>query len=160
VSSQLEKDLVRAEEEGAEAELLFRRLESSMGLAHSLEGRALICLRERDTARAALYLSEALALLQGPEQAGCLAHVLEAAATLCAHIDLRTEAVDLLDTAEQLRRDAGQAHRPWELRSRGIAAEILATHDIVPSGSERGGLDVASAAAHAIDLLGSVDARS
>ncbi len=44
VSSQLEPDVARAEALVAESEVLFRSIESPFGLAHQLEGRALIAL--------------------------------------------------------------------------------------------------------------------
>ncbi|HEY6427466.1 MAG TPA: AAA family ATPase, partial [Acidimicrobiales bacterium] len=85
VSSQLELDADRADALAGEAEALFREIGAPFGLAHALEGRALIALRRNDTGLAARYLTEALGLLSKPDEPACTAHVIEAIATLLSY---------------------------------------------------------------------------
>jgi len=77
------------------------------------------------------------------------------ATTLAAEVnrlELRAEAIELLSAAEQLRHESGQGHRPWELRSRDLATQLLSAEDIDHRPAERT-LDFAAATARASRLL-------
>ncbi len=119
VQSQLEPDVADAESKARESEAMFRAIDSPFGLAHCLEGRALISLRRGETACAAECLEQVVPLLADSAEQGCLAHTLEAVASLLIQSDRRADAALLLGAAEDLRMRSGHTHRPWELRSRG-----------------------------------------
>jgi predicted ATPase/class 3 adenylate cyclase len=124
-ASQLDVDAERADAHAAEAETLFRRLDSPVGLAHTLEGRALICMPRQNDVAAATYLVEALDLLENSDHPGCTAHTLDAAALLLAGLGQSGDAQRLLHAAEELRRVSGEGSRPWELRSRASAERLV-----------------------------------
>jgi predicted ATPase/class 3 adenylate cyclase len=130
ITSQLEPDAGAADELAAEGETVFRAIDSPFGLAHCLEGRALICLRLGETARAAAYLHEAIPIVAEGAEQGCTAHALEAVASLMTHLDQRADAAMLLGAAEELRHRSGHVHRPWELSSRDHAESMLAGDDL------------------------------
>ena len=130
VTSQLEPDLDLADAQAAESEALFRDVGALFGLAHGLEGRALVCVRRNELERAAAFLAEAIPILADSGEQGCLAHGLEAAAALMSVVDERVAAAVVLGAAEELRRRSGHAHRPWEMRSRAAAEEALAGDDL------------------------------
>jgi hypothetical protein len=130
ITSQLEPDAGAADELAAEGETVFRAIDSTFGLAHCLEGRALICLRLGETARAAAYLHEAIPIVAEGAEQGCTAHALEAVASLMTHLDQRADAAMLLGAAEELRHRSGHVHRPWELSSRDHAESVLAGDDL------------------------------
>ncbi len=155
VASQLEDDIDVADASAAEAERLFRRISAPFGLAHDLEGRALICIQRNDSAGAARYLGEALELFVDSGERGCIAHVLEATAAWLALGDRPDDALELLAAAEELRIDSGQAHRPWELRTRASSRRLLADRgiDVDAVGPVGSALDFATAAARAARLL-------
>jgi non-specific serine/threonine protein kinase len=160
VSSQLEPDVTRAEALATESEELFRTIESPFGLGHELEGRALIALRGGDPTRAAGYLREALHLLSDGTDQGCTAHVIEAVASLVSSLGHGRDAALLLGAAEELRRTSGQAHRPWELRSRELAEQALAVGDFDDARSEGRQLDFQKAVGVANALLNRPDSES
>ena len=138
VRSQLEPDVERAEALAAESEALFRAIGAPFGLAHGLEGRALICLRRNEPAHAVVCLSEAIPIYAGSVELGCLAHALEAVAALLTQLDERRGAAFLLGGAEELRTKSGHAHRPWELRSRDLAEVLLVASDELSAERESG----------------------
>ena len=137
VTSQLEPDVERAEAQAAESEALFRTIGAPFGLAHSLEGRALIYLQRNDSAHAVVCLSESIPIYAGSVELGCLAHALEAVAAVLTQLNERRGAAFLLGGAEELRTKSGHAHRPWELHSRDLAEEMLAS-DEMEAERERG----------------------
>ena len=92
---------------------LFRRQGSPFGLAHALEGRALVGLVEDRPAEAIAPLEEALTLLAALGNRGCVAHALEAAAAVVAGRGGRLDAARLMGAAASLRSEVGQDHRPW-----------------------------------------------
>jgi predicted ATPase len=153
VTSQREDDADRAEAQASESEALFRAIGAPFGLAHCLEGRALIRLRGNDPARAAVYLSEAIPLLADSADSGCLAHGLEAVAALLTQLDERREAAFLLGSAEELREKSGHIHRPWELHGRGLAEGALASDDLEADRAAGRAADPDALVAHARDLL-------
>src|SRR5262249_54854198 len=130
VTSQLQPDLDLADAQAAESEALFRKIGASFGLAHGLEGRALVCVRRNEPDRAAAFLAEAIPILADSGEQGCLAHGLEAAAALISVGNERVAAAIVLGAAEELRRRSGHAHRPWEMRGRAAAEEALAGDDL------------------------------
>ncbi|MDQ1511845.1 MAG: hypothetical protein QOG50_3689, partial [Actinomycetota bacterium] len=157
VASQLDVDLGPAEVRATEAETLFREISSPFGLAHALEGRALISLRGNDPVGAAVFLRESLMLLSDPTEQGCTAHVIEAIASLLMQCELRRDGAVLLGAAEELRRASGHAHRPWELRSRQHVEQMLAADDFDDAQTEGRALDFDAAisrAAHLLDRAG------
>jgi predicted ATPase/class 3 adenylate cyclase len=154
VASQLEPDLDLALEHAARSEEGFRELDSPFGLAHLLEGRALIEVRRERPYAALPYADEALALLSGPEEPGCTAHVIEAVATVLSRIDRRDEAARLLGAADTLRRTSGHSHRPWELRARDLAEEELRGTPFDDARAVGRGLGLDEAVAYARAVLG------
>jgi predicted ATPase len=159
VTSQLESDVRRAHAYAAESEALFRSLDSPFGLAHNLEGRALICIRDGETSDAGRYLSEALAIFVGADEQGCTAHCLEAIATLLASDGLVSEAREMLRAAEAVRRDTGHTHRPWELRSRVLAEQLLPA-DLDDTGRTDRDMSVTAVTSRAAQLLDATLART
>jgi predicted ATPase len=153
VASQLDRDSDQADARAVEAEVLFRDIAAPFGLAHALEGRALIALRRHDTRLAAEHLTEALRLLSGGDQPGCTAHVIEATASLLSQRELRTDAAVLLAAAERLRQSSGHAHRPWELRGRDLAEHMLATSQLDDARTLGEGLDFTSTIEYATRAL-------
>ena len=154
VASQLEPDLGSADALSSEADALFRELGSPFGLAHNLEGRAIIAMRRNDMASAASWLIEALNLLSDPSHSGCTAHVLEGAASLLTQLERRPDAALLLGAAETLRLSSGHEHRPWELRNRELAERSLAGDDLAEARNEGRALDSESAIRRAASMLG------
>ena len=130
VTSQLEPDAHLADAQAAESEAMFRVVGAAFGLAHGLEGRALVAIRLDDPGRAAGYLSEAIPVFADDVEHGCLAHAIEAAAALLTYVGARADAAVLLGAGEELRIRGGHTHRPWELRSRELAEELLAQEDL------------------------------
>ncbi|MDQ1449421.1 MAG: hypothetical protein QOC79_2392 [Actinomycetota bacterium] len=153
VSSQLDLDVESAGARATESEALFREISSPFGLAHALEGKALVSLRRNDTVGAATSLRESLELFSDPADQGCTAHVIEAIASLLLQRDLRADGALLLGAAEALRRASGEAHRPWELRSRNHAEELLGDADIVGARHDGRALDFDAAIARAANML-------
>ena len=79
--------------------------------------------------------------------------MVEAIASLLLQRELRSEAALLLGAAEELRRQSGDAHRPWELRSRQRAEQMLADDEIDGALTEGRSLDFDAAIARAMHLL-------
>jgi predicted ATPase/class 3 adenylate cyclase len=153
VTSQLEPDARLADAQAGESEAMFREVGAAFGLAHGLEGRALIGLRLHEPRRSASYLAEAIPVLAESIEHGCLAHAIEAAASLMIDVDARADAALLLGAAEELRIRAGHTHRPWELRSRERAKELLAGDDIEAEQEAGRAMEVDALVAHALRLL-------
>jgi predicted ATPase/class 3 adenylate cyclase len=153
VSSQLELDDELAVSQATEAEVLLRAIGASFGLAHALEGRALVCLRVDDIITAAGCLSEALRLFATADERGCTAHGMEAIAALLAQEGQRAEAFELLAIAQHLRSDSGQAHRPWELRTLEMARELLSSDGTEVEELVGSALDFQAAVARAIHFV-------
>jgi hypothetical protein len=156
VSSQLEPNDELAGAQAAEAETLLRGLGASFALAHALEGRALVCLRVDDRITAASCLSEALQLFASAGERGCTAHGMEAIAALLAQEGQREEAFEMLAMAQYLRSESGQAHRPWELRTRELARGLLSSDGTEVEDWVGSGMDFQAATARAIHLVDSV----
>jgi hypothetical protein len=153
VTSQLEPDPRLADALAVESEAMFREVGAAFGLAHVLEGRALIGLRLDASGRAAGYLAEAIPVFADSIEQGCLAHAIEAAASLMINLDAHADAALLLGAAEELRIRAGHTHRPWELRSRERAEEKLAGEDIEAELEAGRAMDVDALIAHTLRLL-------
>jgi predicted ATPase/DNA-binding XRE family transcriptional regulator len=120
VASLRSADLAIATQMAAEAEDLLRRTGHTMGVAHAGEGRGIIAFESGELARAAASITDAIELFASYGNIGCTAHALESAAVVIAapgHGDAGL-AVELLAAADQLRRQSGQGHRPWEIRAR------------------------------------------
>jgi hypothetical protein len=156
VSSQLEPDDELAGVQAAEAVVLLRGLGASFALAHALEGRALVSLRLDDRTTAANCLAEALQLFASADERGCTAHGMEAIAALLAQDGQRDEAFEMLAVAHYLRNESGQAHRPWELRTRELARGLLSSGGAEVEDLVGSGLDFQSATARAIHLVDTV----
>lgn len=153
IASQLEPDVAAADALSGEADALFRELASPFGLAHNLEGRAIIALKHQDTTSAAPLLAEAMQLVSDPSHGGCAAHVLDAVAALLTQLDRRVDAALLLGAAESLRLNSGDAYRPWELRSRELAERTLASDDLDGARDEGRSLNLESALRRAARML-------
>jgi hypothetical protein len=94
----------------------FRTIGASFGLAHALEGRALIELRNGRNDSAVPYIRESLELFSASGNAGCMAHCLEAVAACLAGAGSLNQAAEILSAADTFRAVTGHAHRPWELK--------------------------------------------
>jgi len=113
-------DLAAAKEMAAEADDLLRRVGHPMGVAHAAEGRGIIAFESGELAQAAASITDAIELFASYGNIGCTAHALEAAAVVIGapgHGDASV-AIELLAAADELRRQSGQGHRPWEIRAR------------------------------------------
>jgi predicted ATPase/class 3 adenylate cyclase len=113
-------DLDRASAMAAEADSLLRRSGSPVGIAHNVEGRAIIAYDRGQLEMAAGFAVEAITLFSGSFNYGCMAHALEVAAVVVAGVNADSEDVvaELLSAAQMLREKSGQGHRPWEVRAR------------------------------------------
>jgi len=130
---------------------LFRRQGSPFGLAHALEGRALVGLVEDRPAEAIAPLEEALTLLAALGNRGCVAHALEAAAAVVAGRG-RLDAARLMGAAASLRSEVGQDHRPWERE--GLRRTEAALRD---GGADPVAVDLAIADGRDLTLAEAVD---
>jgi predicted ATPase/class 3 adenylate cyclase len=120
VASLRSADLAAAKEMAAEADDLLRRVGAPMGVAHNAEGRGIIAFESGELGDAANFLTDAIEAFASYGNVGCTAHALEAAAVVIAtagHDDVGS-AIELLAAADELRRQSGQGHRPWEIRAR------------------------------------------
>ena len=90
-----------------------------------------------NSAHAVVCLSESIPIYAGSVELGCLADALEAVAAVLTQLNERRGAAFLLGGAEELRTKSGHAHRPWELHSRDLAEEMLAS-DEMEAERERG----------------------
>jgi predicted ATPase/class 3 adenylate cyclase len=125
-------DLAGATQMAAEAEDLLRRAGNPMGVAHAAEGRGIIAFESDDLVLAAASITDAIELFASYANIGCTAHALESAAVVIGapgHGDAGV-AIELLAAADQLRRQSGQGHRPWEIRAR---LGNLEDHIVTPS---------------------------
>ena len=120
VASLRASDLEHAAALATEADSLLRRSGSPVGIAHNVEGRAIIAYDRGQLRLAADFAVEAITLFSGSVNYGCTAHALEVAAVVVAgdHKDSDNIAAELLSAAQMLRDKSGQGHRPWEVRAR------------------------------------------
>jgi hypothetical protein len=119
VASLRNRDLAEAAHMAEEADRLLREATVPMGIAHNVEGRAIIALERGDLAAAGVFVSEAVGRFASYENLGCTAHALEAAAVILGRTDAPPSlAVQLIAAAEEFRQQSGQGHRPWEIRAR------------------------------------------
>jgi len=136
VASLRSADLAAAKEMAAEADDLLRRVGAPMGVAHNAEGRGIIAFESGELGDATTFLIEAIEAFASYGNLGCTAHALEAAAVVIApagHDDVGP-AIELLAAADELRRQSGQGHRPWEIRARLRNLEDrIATHSATAS---------------------------
>jgi hypothetical protein len=130
IASQRVSDLEQGDAWAAEAEDLFRALGSPIGLAHDIEGRALIALARGRCQDAVPLLAEALDAFHAAANPGCTAHTIEAVAAVVATVGDPDEAAVLLGAAERLRNLSGHGHRPWEREARRRTEELLGSADI------------------------------
>jgi predicted ATPase/class 3 adenylate cyclase len=109
-----------AKEMAAEADALLRRVGAPMGVAHNAEGRGIIAFESAEFAQAANFITDAIEIFASYGNIGCSAHALEAAAVVIGTAGQQDAGlpVELLAAAEELRRQSGQGHRPWEIRAR------------------------------------------
>jgi hypothetical protein len=155
VASLRAADLDEAAAMAAEADRLLRRSGSPVGVAHNVEGRAIIAFDRGELAAAAGFAAEAVKLFSGSVNYGCTAHALEVAAVVVAAdgYHVRRVPAELLSAAEMFREMSGQGHRPWEIRARHIETDYLDLHstaDFKAAGRQH---TLASAASMAIDAL-------
>ena len=150
-------DLASARDMAAEAQGLLRRVGHPMGIAHGAEGRGIIAFESGDLGGAADFLTEAVSLFASYGNIGCTAHALEAAAVVIGAAGHRDKGVssELLATADELRRQSGQGHRPWEIRARlGNLEDRIATASIpAPAGGDYSLPAAASLAVRALQSL-------
>ena len=120
VASLRSADLAAAREMAAEADDLLRRVGHPMGVAHGAEGRGIIAFESGELGEAANFVTEAIEIFASYDNVGCTAHALEAAAVVIGTAGPKgdSSASELLAAADQLRRQSGQGHRPWEIRAR------------------------------------------
>ena len=137
-------DLAAAKEMAAEAYELLRGVGHPMGIAHCAEGRGIIAFESGELSGAAGLLTEAVNIFASYGNIGCTAHALEAAAVVIAaagHADAGVPN-ELLTAADELRRQSGQGHRPWEIRARlGNLENRIATLDAAASPPAPAGRD-------------------
>jgi predicted ATPase/class 3 adenylate cyclase len=150
-------DLASARDMAAEAQGLLRRVGHPMGIAHGAEGRGIIAFESGDLGGAADFITEAVSLFASYGNIGCTAHALEAAAVVigaAGHGDKGVSS-ELLATADELRRQSGQGHRPWEIRARlGNLEDRIATASIpAPAGGDYSLPAAASLAVRALQSL-------
>jgi predicted ATPase/class 3 adenylate cyclase len=140
----------------AEADRLLRRSGSQVGVAHNVEGRAIIAFDRQELGAAARFAAEAVKLFSGSVNYGCTAHALEVAAVVVAAQGDREQRVpaELLSAAEMFRDISGQGHRPWEIRARHGDRDYLDLHSSADSAAAGRQHTLASAASMAIDALG------
>jgi predicted ATPase/class 3 adenylate cyclase len=121
-----------AKEMAAEADALLRRVRAPMGVAHNAEGRGIIAFESAEFAQAANFITDAIEIFASYGNIGCTAHALEAAAVVIGTAGQQDAGlpVELLAAAEELRRQSGQGHRPWEIRAR---LGNLEDHIVLPS---------------------------
>jgi predicted ATPase/class 3 adenylate cyclase len=154
-------DLAVAKDMAAEAQGLLRRVGHPMGIAHSAEGRGIIAFESGELGGAAGFLTEAVNIFASHGNIGCTAHALEAAAIVIAaagHADAGVPN-ELLAAADELRRQSGQGHRPWEARTRlGNLEDRIATPNAAASAPAPAGRDysLSAAASLAVRTLGSL----
>jgi predicted ATPase len=131
-------DLAVATEMAAEGHELLRRVGHPMGIAHCAEGRGIIAFESGELGRAADFLTEAVNISASYGNIGCTAHALEAAAVVigaAGHGDADVS-IELLAAADELRRQSGQGHRPWEIRAQlGNLADRIAAPN-APAGAQ------------------------
>lgn len=119
VASQRTGDLGAGAALAAEADQLLREAGVPLGVAHNVEGRGIIAYEQGRFAEAAGFVAEAVTTFASYENLGCTAHAVEAAAVIIGvKPSGRPVALELLASAEELRVQSGQGHRPWEIRSR------------------------------------------
>ena len=157
-ASQREHNPAIADRLAAEAEGLLRALGGSVALAHNLEGRALIAIRQGDQDRAAGQLAEALRRFADAGNIGCTAHCLEAiAALLVLRGDDLAHVAHIAGAAEGLRNACGQQHRPWELYGSQAVQQrlrqVASTEEIEVARRQGTELDLATAVERAAVLL-------
>jgi hypothetical protein len=154
-------DLAAAKEMAAEAQELLRRVGHPMGIAHCAEGRGIIAFESGELGEAAGFLGEAVNIFASYGNIGCTAHALEAAAVVigaAGHGDTGVP-IELLAAADELRRQSGQGHRPWEIRTRlgnledRIAAPDAAASPPAPAGRDHSLPAAASLAVRALRSL-------
>jgi len=146
-------DLDEGDRCAAESEAIFREFRSPIGLAHVIEGRALLALRVDDIERARPFLVEALDIFSSADSFGCTAHVLEATAGWLACGGEPQDAGVLLGAAAELRRVAGHAHRPWERDGRERTEARLRGIDLAPLRAEGSALTFEAAVSRAMRAL-------
>jgi hypothetical protein len=152
VASQLEPDTAAATALAQRAVAEFRSLAIPSGLAHALEGQALIALRagDRDLARA--DLAEAVTIVSDAGNSGCSAHCVESVAAFAAEDGRFGDARRLVDAAAVLREVSGHGMRVWEREGHRRVVAALAGRDDGPTAPPTE-LDVSAAAVLALAVL-------
>jgi hypothetical protein len=158
VVSVLERDDERAKELAEVACGEFRAIGADFGLAHALEGRALILVRAGQPGAAVPSVAEALQLFVRSGNAGCTAHCLEAVAACLVELGDLADVAELSGAADAFRESTGHAHRAWELRGHEETLRALEAADgHVEAARVRGRThSLASAAERARQLLSRV----
>jgi predicted ATPase/class 3 adenylate cyclase len=155
VASLCNADLAAAKEMAAEAGDLLHRVGHPMGVAHGAEGRGIIAFELGELGEAAAFLTEAVEAFAAYGNIGCTAHALEAAAVVigAAGDEDADVAMELLAAADQLRRQSGQGHRPWEIRARlGNLEDRIATPGATASATAPAGREYSLPAAASLAL--------
>jgi predicted ATPase/class 3 adenylate cyclase len=98
-------DQARAAKLGDEACELFRAVGADFGLAHALEGRALLALRAGDYTLAITLVEESLTLFRASGNAGCTAHCMEAVAACLAEFGDLPAVAELAAAADAFRQN-------------------------------------------------------
>lgn len=164
VASLRSTDPAAAKEMAAEADELLRRVGVPMGVAHNVEGRGILAFERGEVGQAASFITEAIEIFASYGNIGCTAHALEAAAVVigAAVEEGGSLATELLAAAEELRRQSGQGHRPWEIRARlgPLEDRIVATGSTVSGAAHDAGRQytLSAASSRAIRALQSLAA--
>jgi non-specific serine/threonine protein kinase len=156
----LTRDLDEAKRLAAEADEVLRATGSPLSIAHNMEGRGIIAYDRGELADAAAFVAEAVEVYRRFDSPGCSAHALESAAVIVGQAGRPETAAELLGAADELRRNSGAGHKPWEIRARHgdiedrIATASPAAHEAALAAGRQHTLE--SAARVALDALSAV----
>ena len=130
IGSQLEDDVDVAATLAAAAVDDFRTLGVSSGLAHALEGQALVALRAGAHELVVTSLAEAVAIVSAAGNVGCTAHCVESVAAFAARRGLLGDARRLAAAAAVLRAASGHGMRVREREGHRQVVDVLGDVDL------------------------------
>jgi hypothetical protein len=151
IGSQVAADPARAAALAGLAVSQFRALDIPSGLAHALEGRALVALRAGDPGTARIDLTEAVTIVSAAGNGGCTAHCVESVAAFAAAAQRHEDARRLAAAAAAVRRRSGHGMRVWEQEGHRLVVAVLG--DTIDPADGTVELDIGSAAAMALAVL-------
>jgi hypothetical protein len=151
IGSQVAADPARAADLAELAVSEFRQLDIPSGLAHALEGRALVALGAGDRVTARTDLAEAVAIVSDAGNSGCTAHCVESVAAFAAVCERHDDARGLAGAAAVVRRRSGHGMRVWEQEGHRMVVAVLG--DTIEPEDAGVDVDIGSAAAMALAVL-------